>query len=56
MAEEVRSPGYDDWNLNGDIMVRHPLTEYRHELSSMGIRVDADFITVRLTVTVRIRD
>jgi aspartate--ammonia ligase len=20
--EEVRSPGYDDWNLNGDIMVK----------------------------------
>lgn len=38
--EEVRSPGYDDWNLNGDIIVQHPLTEYRHELSSMGIRVD----------------
>jgi len=39
-AEEVRSPGYDDWHLNGDIIVKHPLTEYRHEISSMGIRVD----------------
>jgi aspartate--ammonia ligase len=39
-SEEVRSPGYDDWNLNGDIIVMHPLTEYRLELSSMGIRVD----------------
>lgn len=38
--EEVRSPGYDDWNLNGDIIVHHPITGYRHELSSMGIRVD----------------
>lgn len=40
VPEEVRSPGYDDWNINGDIMVLHPLTEYRHEISSMGIRVD----------------
>lgn len=38
--EEVRSPGYDDWTMNGDIMVKHPLTKYRHEVSSMGIRVD----------------
>ena len=46
--EEVRSPGYDDWNLNGDIMVLHPLTEYRHELSSMGIRVDKDTLLKQL--------
>jgi len=46
--EEVRSPGYDDWNLNGDIIVRHPLTEYRHELSSMGIRVDKDSLLKQL--------
>jgi aspartate--ammonia ligase len=46
--EEVRSPGYDDWNLNGDIIVRHPLTEYRHELSSMGIRVDKDSLMAQL--------
>jgi len=47
-AEEVRSPGYDDWNLNGDIIVRHPLTEYRHELSSMGIRVDKEALLKQL--------
>lgn len=46
--EEVRSPGYDDWNMNGDIIVRHPLTEYRHELSSMGIRVDKDSLMKQL--------
>eukprot|EP01013_Petalomonas_cantuscygni_P037093 TRINITY_DN67858_c0_g1_i1.p1 TRINITY_DN67858_c0_g1~~TRINITY_DN67858_c0_g1_i1.p1 ORF type:complete len:396 (-),score=88.63 TRINITY_DN67858_c0_g1_i1:547-1734(-) len=40
--EEVRAPDYDDWRLNGDIMVLHPVTGYRHELSSMGIRVDAE--------------
>jgi aspartate--ammonia ligase len=46
--QEVRSPGYDDWNLNGDIIVRHPLTEYRHELSSMGIRVDKESLWKQL--------
>lgn len=46
--EEVRAPGYDDWNLNGDIIVMHPLTGYRHELSSQGIRVDANSIVAQL--------
>lgn len=46
--EEVRSPGYDDWNLNGDIMCMHPLTEYRHEISSMGIRVDKESLLAQL--------
>jgi aspartate--ammonia ligase len=46
--EEVRAPAYDDWNLNGDIMVMHPLTGYRHELSSMGIRVDSKSIVAQL--------
>jgi len=46
--EEVRAPDYDDWNLNGDIIVRHPVTGYRHELSSMGIRVDADSLRKQL--------
>eukprot|EP00985_Skeletonema_marinoi_P021547 scaffold13260_cov98-Skeletonema_marinoi.AAC.4 len=46
--EEVRSPAYDDWKLNGDIIVMHPLTGYRHELSSMGIRVDSDSIVAQL--------
>jgi aspartate--ammonia ligase len=46
--EEVRSPSYDDWNLNGDIMVLHPLTQYRHEISSMGIRVDKEALLKQL--------
>jgi aspartate--ammonia ligase len=46
--EEVRSPGYDDWNLNGDIIVKHPLTGYRHEISSMGIRVDRESLLAQL--------
>mmetsp|Transcript_8107 Transcript_8107/g.17539 ORF Transcript_8107/g.17539 Transcript_8107/m.17539 type:complete len:413 (-) Transcript_8107:189-1427(-) len=47
-AEEVRSPGYDDWNLNGDIMTEHPLTEYRHELMSTGIRVNSESLRAQL--------
>lgn len=47
-AEEVRAPDYDDWNMNGDIIVKHPLTGYRHELSSMGIRVDQEALLKQL--------
>ncbi len=35
-----RAPDYDDWTLNGDIMVYYPLLDCAFELSSMGIRVD----------------
>jgi aspartate--ammonia ligase len=35
-----RSPDYDDWNLNGDIVIWYPILERSFEISSMGIRVD----------------
>lgn len=35
-----RAPDYDDWKLNGDIMVYYPVLDIALELSSMGIRVD----------------
>ena len=35
-----RAPDYDDWTLNGDIMVWNELLGCAFELSSMGIRVD----------------
>ena len=35
-----RAPDYDDWTLNGDILVYYPLLDIALELSSMGIRVD----------------
>ena len=35
-----RAPDYDDWQLNGDILVYYPLLDIALELSSMGIRVD----------------
>ena len=35
-----RAPDYDDWALNGDILVFDPVLKIALELSSMGIRVD----------------
>ena len=37
-----RSPDYDDWELNGDIILWNEVLDRAFELSSMGIRVDAD--------------
>ena len=44
-----RAPDYDDWNLNGDILMWNPVLERRFELSSMGIRVDAAALDRQLT-------
>ncbi|MEG1519443.1 MAG: aspartate--ammonia ligase [Clostridia bacterium] len=35
-----RAPDYDDWKLNGDILVYNKVLDISFELSSMGIRVD----------------
>mgnify|MGYP002563141104 CR=1 FL=1 len=35
-----RAPDYDDWSLNGDIIVYYPVLDMAFEISSMGIRVD----------------
>lgn len=35
-----RAPDYDDWTLNGDIMLWSDILECAVEISSMGIRVD----------------
>lgn len=37
-----RAPDYDDWSLNGDILVYNPLLDMAFEISSMGIRVDRE--------------
>lgn len=37
-----RSPDYDDWNLNGDILFWDEVLENSLEVSSMGIRVDEE--------------
>lgn len=43
-----RAPDYDDWNLNGDIIVYYPVLDIALELSSMGIRVDEDALLKQL--------
>jgi aspartate--ammonia ligase len=61
---EMRAADYDDWTtptttpdgrpahgLNGDILVWNPVTRRRHELSSMGIRVDSSTLTRQLELT-----
>jgi aspartate--ammonia ligase len=61
---EMRAADYDDWmtetrsgdgrqmhGLNGDILVWNPVTRRRHELSSMGIRVNASTLEKQLTLT-----
>ncbi|MCC8098436.1 MAG: aspartate--ammonia ligase [Eubacterium sp.] len=40
IKHDGRAPDYDDWELNGDIVVYYPLLDIAYELSSMGIRVD----------------
>jgi aspartate--ammonia ligase len=37
-----RAADYDDWSLNGDILIWYPVLGKAIELSSMGIRVDAE--------------
>ncbi|MBQ2697819.1 MAG: aspartate--ammonia ligase, partial [Clostridia bacterium] len=39
---DSRSPDYDDWALNGDILVWYEPLQTVMELSSMGVRVDED--------------
>ena len=43
-----RAPDYDDWDLNGDILIYDPLLDISLELSSMGIRVDAESLRRQL--------
>ena len=43
-----RAPDYDDWLLNGDIIVYNPVLDDALELSSMGIRVDSFMLNEQL--------
>ena len=47
---DVRAPDYDDWALNGDILVWNPVLEHAFELSSMGIRVSPESLDRQLTL------
>jgi len=61
---EMRAADYDDWvteadningkimhGLNGDILVWNPVTERRHELTSMGIRVTKETLKIQLDMS-----
>ena len=48
MPHDGRAPDYDDWKLNADILVYYPVLDIALELSSMGIRVDADSLREQL--------
>ena len=61
---EMRAADYDDWvtetkgpdgrtmhGLNGDILVWNPVTQRRHELSSMGIRVTKETLRQQLELS-----
>lgn len=45
-----RAPDYDDWELNGDILVYYPVLDMALELSSMGIRVDEKSLASQLKI------
>ena len=44
-----RAPDYDDWSLNGDILVWNDVLGRSLEISSMGIRVDKETLKAQLT-------
>ena len=44
-----RAPDYDDWELNGDILVWSDVLDCAIEISSMGIRVDEKSLDSQLT-------
>jgi aspartate--ammonia ligase len=61
---EMRAADYDDWvtettsedgrpmhGLNGDILLWNPVTKRRHELTSMGVRVNAETLKQQLEIT-----
>ena len=48
---DSRAPDYDDWELNGDILVWNPVLERAFEISSMGIRVSPESLDRQLTIS-----
>ena len=48
-SHDGRAPDYDDWALNGDILLYNEVLDASLEISSMGIRVDEKSIVSQLT-------
>ncbi len=46
-----RAPDYDDWSLNGDLLFWNDVLGSAFEVSSMGIRVDAESLESQLAVS-----
>ncbi len=49
IPHDLRAADYDDWKLNGDLLVYSKVLDTQIELSSMGIRVNAKSIKEQLT-------
>ena len=47
---DVRAPDYDDWELNGDILLWNDILQCSFEISSMGIRVDEEAMARQLEI------
>lgn len=51
IKHDGRAPDYDDWTLNGDIILWSPVLNMGLEISSMGIRVDKERLILQLEET-----
>ena len=45
---DMRAPDYDDWSLDGDLLMYHEVLDMALELSSMGIRVDSESLRYQI--------
>ena len=48
LPHDGRAADYDDWKLNGDILLYYDVLDIAFEISSMGIRVDSESIQKQL--------
>ncbi len=48
IPHDLRSPDYDDWSLDGDLLFYDPAIDGEMEMTSMGIRVDEKSLVEQL--------
>jgi|SRR5690554_305757 len=53
---DLRAPDYDDWLLNGDLLIWSNVIKQPIELSSMGIRVNKERLLVQMEYSNRLED
>lgn len=51
IPHDLRSPDYDDWSLDGDLLIYDKVLDREIELSSMGIRVDEKSLLKQLKLS-----